>query len=300
MSPMLPHIVNALFFFLLLGLQFGLLPDFSSDNSADDDNTADEQLPVEQPEIFEGTEGNDDVLGSTSITSYLLLGGDDSFTGTSQSEYVVGGAGADNISLRVGNDTALGQTGDDHIEGGFGNDILDGGDDNDTLFGNANDDILVGGAGNDTLNGGAGSDQLFGNSGNDILNGLYGDESFSTNVNKPDLVDTLDGGDGDDRLILGSSDIGFGGSGSDVFHLDKDIAPDSAAIVSDFDATQDTLEIEYSPAFDAGGAEIPPLVEVTNFDDETGASVSLNGTVVAQIIGAQNLDPNSVVLVPWI
>lgn len=59
-----------------------------------------------------------------------------------------------------------------------------------------------------------------------------------------------------------------------------------------FDTDSDVLELEYAKALG------PPDVTVTDFADGTGASVALNGVVVADVVGAQGLCAEDVVLVP--
>ncbi|MEH2181932.1 calcium-binding protein [Nostoc sp.] len=79
---------------------------------------------------------------------------------------------------------------------------------NDTIYGNTNDDYLYGNSGDDYLYGYTGSDVLYGGSGSDTLYGeddgdtLYGSSSTAYNSNE---YDVLNGGDGYDRFVLGTS-----------------------------------------------------------------------------------------------
>ncbi|NOX72450.1 MAG: hypothetical protein GXP03_02085 [Alphaproteobacteria bacterium] len=59
-----------------------------------------------------------------------------------------------------------------------------------------------------------------------------------------------------------------------------------------FNASTDILELEYTATLGV------PAVSVTDFADGTGASIALNGVVVADVAGAQGLDPQSVNLLP--
>jgi Ca2+-binding RTX toxin-like protein len=70
---------------------------------------------------------------------------------------------------------------------------------NDTIWGNTNNDTIYGDAGNDALYGWSGSDYLSGGSGNDTL---QGSSSYAYNSYE---YDTLNGGSGYDRFILGTS-----------------------------------------------------------------------------------------------
>jgi len=94
----------------------------------------------------------------------------ENFNGTNRS---------DRIALDAGNDVSRGWDGHDVLDGGAGNDVLEGGLGNDELIGGTGADILRGGIGRDTLR-------------------IQGDG----------LADTLDGGGGLDRLIVG---VGWAG-----------------------------------------------------------------------------------------
>ncbi|WP_083526283.1 hypothetical protein [Cognatiyoonia sediminum] len=84
--------------------------------------------------------------------------------------------------------------------------------------------------GDDTLDGGAGADHLFGGAGHDEL---YGGDDLDR--------DFLNGGSGSDVLTAGANDHLNGGAGADVF-----VIPIKAdAVVDDYDATQDQLEVLY-------------------------------------------------------
>ena len=61
--------------------------------------------------------------------------------------------------------------------------------------------------------------------------------------------------------------------------------------IAGFNPRTDTLELEYTRALGR------PDITVTDFADGTGASIALNGVVVAEVAGAQGLNPASIVLV---
>ncbi|HEX8912167.1 MAG TPA: hypothetical protein VF796_07385, partial [Humisphaera sp.] len=106
----------------------------------------------------------------------------------------------------------FGESGNDHVTGGRGNDFLHGGSGNDMLFG---------GDGNDTLDGGNGifdpgdGDSLFGEAGDDTLRGGYAG-----------FVE-LNGGDGDDTLLVLRNGRAYGDAGDDALLVAPDADPDS-------------------------------------------------------------------------
>ena len=117
-----------------------------------------------------------------------------------------------------GDDIIKGGEGDDHLYGGLGDDVIYGG--NDSTQTNSGRDRLFGGDGADTLSGG---------DGNDFLNG-------GADVNG----DILDGGAGDDVIVIGGAWCmsATGGAGDDAFHIDS--VPEGSYFIADSDAG-DTL-----------------------------------------------------------
>src|SRR5258707_3358512 len=85
-----------------------------------------------------GTEGNDNISGTTDADTINGLGGNDFLAGNSGDDSIVGGAG---------NDTIFGDGGNDWVEGGAGNDSVSGSGGQDNLvfreFGAANADVVA-------------------------------------------------------------------------------------------------------------------------------------------------------------
>ncbi len=187
------------------------------DPDDDNDGILDEDDPcpiLATTNTIEGTDGNDQLRGSSTNDLILGLGGHDHIRGYG------------------GNDCLVAGDGNDTIYGGNGNDILDGGAGNDKLYGKNGDDFLSGGEGKDELHGwygkdildgGNGDDKLFGRSGDDLLLGREGnDQLHGQNGN-----DTLDGGTGDDRLRGGSGEDHLDG-GEDSDHCSGGSSADTA------------------------------------------------------------------------
>ncbi len=119
--------------------------------------------------------------------------------GTKYGDWLEGNDQANRLEGLGGNDNLIGEVGDDTLLGGSGKDFLDGKSGNDFLNAGNHCDTLEGGSGNDTLIGGHSKDKLYGQSGADTLIGV--DPSL-TGVGLCE-VDTLWGGDGGDRFVLG-------------------------------------------------------------------------------------------------
>ena len=190
----------------------------------------------------------------------------DTFNGTGGDDYIIGTSGDDIIKGGNGDDTLLGEGGNDNINGGNGDDVLRGQAGDDALNGAAGDDYLDGGAGNDTLNGGAGEDRvsyysasgsgsgvtvslllqghpqdtgnavagidtligiedLSGTTNADTLTGDNNDNIFFANGTGGSGVDTVVGNGGDDIILGGVGDANFdGGDGTDTVATTDDPA----------------------------------------------------------------------------
>jgi Ca2+-binding RTX toxin-like protein len=163
--------------------------------------------------------------------------------------------------------------GDDTLVGGSGDDILLGGAGQDSLEGGSGDDWLAGGDGDDRLAGGAGSDTLDGNAGDDWLSSLGPDGDDES----PDF---LNGGAGNDTMILGAEDHAHGGAGEDEFVIHDWQKEGGVAHVSDFDATLDKLVIVYDPA-----THPDPILSLELNPDGTESTLLLDGVPVATVRG---------------
>ncbi|MGL4622287.1 MAG: Calx-beta domain-containing protein, partial [Chroococcidiopsis sp.] len=127
--------------------------------------------------------------------------------------------------------------------GGKGNDTFTGTDGNDTMFGDKGDDTLFGGKGNDSLDGDDGDDFLTGGMGNDHLVGGKG-KDILTGVDPSGATpgvgefDTLTGGAGKDKFILGDAAKFYYNDG-----LDATSGTGDYALVTDFDSKQDVIQL---------------------------------------------------------
>ncbi len=235
--------------------------------------------------------------------------GDDTLTSGDGAAYLFGGDGEDLISAGEGVLAGFGGDGDDtldatrsldsFLDGGSGDDLLLGGDGDDQLFGGAHeaaldtdrsdDDVLIGGAGDDAIFGGHGADVLSGGEGNDVINHLGhamergGAERHDFDWHIDGDQDRLDGGLGDDVLIMDRSDIATGGDGEDVFWIYSDAAAgDDFAEVMDFVPGQDFLRVSLDPEQDAKSLEY----DVQPSDTGEDGVVTVNGEIVAVLRGA--------------
>lgn len=149
---------------------------------------------------FNGTSGDDSVLGGSGSDTLHGAEGSDTLRGMDGIDSIRGGGGDDFLFGGDGpgdlRDLIHGDDGNDRIDGGYGNDELHGGFGNDTIEGGFGSDWLIGNEGDDVLSGGAISDLIYGGAGSDFINGGFG-------------FDRYNGGSGADRFYhLGIRDHG--------------------------------------------------------------------------------------------
>lgn len=182
-----------------------------------------------------------------------------------------------------GNDTVYAGAGDDSVYGGVGNDLLylDGGNDlasggkgSDQIFGGAGNDSILGNNGDDFLYGGLGSDSLYGGDGNDVLRAGVPQNSW---------FDVLDGGAGNDRLIVTDRSHLYGGAGKDVFVFNAD---GSNSEIHDFQQGLDKIDLTALRAAGMHDFDVSVYLHKTTVFAENNAGalfiLSLESPVVLQ------------------
>ncbi|MGH1370092.1 MAG: calcium-binding protein [Maritimibacter sp.] len=247
--------------------------------------------PVLQTEgdvnVVDGGAGND-VITTGDEAAYAFGGtGDDTLSAGEGAAALFGGAGNDTLAGSAAQTYLDGGEGDDTLQGGAGDEVLRGGahgaDDADTQ----DDDTIDGGAGDDRISGGFGADTLSGGDGDDVIDHhgraeqeVHGEhQEFGWHIDG--ATDTLDGGAGDDTLIIDSEDTATGGSGMDTFWLYNDGMSESVAQITDFENGIDTLRITLDPEGAWGDME----VAVTPSLDGLDGIVSVNGETMAILRG---------------
>jgi Ca2+-binding RTX toxin-like protein len=199
------------------------------------------QLPFIAPALGDlvGTPNQDDLeQNSSSDRNIYGLAGSDTLEGNSGNDVLFGGNGFEGIiptPLSLDNDRLEGNSGDD------------------SLFGENGDDLMDGGRGNDLLVGGRGNDTLIGGRGDDILCGARA-VGFSGNQ-----LDKLTGGKGADTFVLGVAGIAgqyykFGGNFTPGLPLPATTT--GYAIITDFKASQDTIQLSNSGSYSLGYANV--------------------------------------------
>ncbi len=183
-------------------------------------------------DTISGDQGEDTISGGLGDDN--LDGGDDDdlITGEEGNDTITAGEGDDTVSGGDGNDTISGDQGEDTISGGLGNDNLDGGDDDDLITGGEGNDTITAGDGDDTVFGGLGNDNLDGGTGDDIINGV------SSNTGGTFERDTLTGGSGSDRFILGDKTQVYYDDGNAV-----SLGKYDYALITDFNASEDFIQL---------------------------------------------------------
>jgi Ca2+-binding RTX toxin-like protein len=186
-----------------------------------------------------GTPGMDDLEGSLETGEWIYgLEGSDTLEGESGNDVLLGGNGFDSVF------PTLLSPDNDRLEGNSGND---------RLFGENGDDLLDGGKGDDLLVGGRGNDWLIGGKGDDILCGTRA-TGFSGNQ-----IDKLTGGKGDDTFVLGAAGLGYSyyvGGGSYTPGLPLSPTTTGYALITDFKASQDTIQLSNSLVYTLGYANV--------------------------------------------
>lgn len=167
---------------------------------------------VEAPPVV-GTDGDDNLLGTTCGDVIDARAGDDNIEARQGNDTIIAGDGHDHIVAGEGHDIVFAGAGADIVFAGGGNDVVYGGDGNDRLFGEAGDDTLMGENGDDLIEGGEGNDILVAGAGNDTVQGDAGDDMVDGGPGD----DELQGGGGDDRILGGEGDdVISAGDGDDI------------------------------------------------------------------------------------
>ncbi len=234
-------------------------------------------------DILLGRAGDDTLYGGDGDDHLHGAEGDDSLFGDTGADVLHGEDGADALYGSAGSDTLFGHEGDDALQGGADDDFLSGGAGFDTLQGGDGDDAIAGGYGRDLLSGGSGTDTLEGGEGSDTIWGQMPGEADHT-------VDFLNGGSGDDLLMLGAGDYGNGGDGADVFGLLDVGADDPPMQITDFDPTADSLVVLYDPI-------LHPDPQLSFKADDNGAvTLLLDGVPLASLTNGAQLDLGAITL----
>jgi Ca2+-binding RTX toxin-like protein len=155
----------------------------------------------------------------------------------------------------------------------------------DLLFGASGDDLITGGDGRDVIYGGAGDDELIGGEGDDVLRGEAGDDRLDGGEGHDHLTsedqgsDTLIGGEGNDYLFVdrkkaGDSLILDGGGGNDRLVIQLFEITQIEASAGDGDDVIDIFLVENSLALSLGSGR--DVVNMYNF----GATIRSGGRVV--------------------
>jgi Ca2+-binding RTX toxin-like protein len=198
---------------------------------------------------------------------------------------ITGTAGNDStLTGGVGNDIINGLAGNDVIHGGGGSDQIDGGADADQLYGDAGSDTIHGGDGNDVISDGRGADKLYGDAGDDTISislagggrlladgGAGNDVISASNGGGPNQPVTLLGGDGNDQITLNgfASDNSIdGGNGDDLIILGSALAAtitlgagtDTLRLATNFSPSGSMIVTDYAPGIDTLDLALPTLL----------------------------------------
>lgn len=182
--------------------------------------------------VFEGSGGNDTLIGMDGADTLSGSAGDDSLNGGTGNDVLTGGAGNDvliggagidavtflgtaparvNLAVTAAQATGAGTdilSGFENVITGSGADIVTGDGLGNRIITGAGNDLIVGGAGNDVISADDGIDRITGGAGTDVIWGGAGADSFVFNLH--DGGDVIqDYQDGTDRLVIDSGATAF-------------------------------------------------------------------------------------------
>jgi Ca2+-binding RTX toxin-like protein len=144
----------------------------------------------------DGEEANSPVDDFIHCAGNLLLFTPNICEGTNDDDQIVGTAGADIIYAKDGDDEVQAQSGDDIIYGQDDDDTLQGGSGSDRIYGLDGDDFLYGDTGGNLLTGGGGN-YLGGGKGNDVLVGFVDSDVMKGGPGR----DYFDCNEGTDQIL---------------------------------------------------------------------------------------------------
>ncbi len=117
-----------------------------------------------------------------------------------------------------------------------------------------------------TIDGTPNPDDLSGTTGDDTVNGLGGNDFINDGSRSGSDTDTLDGGDGDDRITINDDrDTVIGGSGFDALGLDWELSASAVAI--DFTALWTNGTMAFGTGSIAGIERLEPVLAGSQFND---------------------------------
>lgn len=239
---------------------------------------------------FNGTNGNDSIIGTSSNDTINGKGGEDLLSGLADADKIKGGSGDDTVDGGSGNDLLIGNDDADTVSGGADNDVLygDGGGPQNGLdawedgFGD-----LKGNYGDDDLDGGGGDDFVFGDGGTDLARYGVGENTGS--------MDYYSGGPGIDTLLLRmtraewflmpvqvdiANYLGFLAAHTDVISGEADSQP------FDFSAFGLTAREFEGLRVVVDGVELSPEDDpVTAVDDAVSLSEDAGDSLFASVLG---------------
>ncbi|HEY9691428.1 MAG TPA: FG-GAP-like repeat-containing protein [Oculatellaceae cyanobacterium] len=263
-------------------------------------------------DVLDGGEGKDQINYATSRTGVNInlfassaTGGDatgDTFlniedlAGSAHNDTLTGDDGSNTLAGRSGNDTITARGGNDILVADPGADSLNGGDGMDTVTYSSSDiavnvnlatgtysggyaqgdslsqiENLIGSSFDDFLGGNSSNNQLEGGSGNDTLSG-YNPSSFGVGE-----IDTLTGGLGSDRFIVGSN---YNDGDSSTKGINDYV------LIKDFKVSQDVVELANNLTYFLGSSPSGVVGGTSIFIDNDGtAGMSRADELVAVLQG---------------
>jgi Ca2+-binding RTX toxin-like protein len=303
-----------------------LLAGFDGADTLDGGAGADVMVGGRGADTFIVDNAADQVVDEAGETARILAGASFTAYGAWQAEITLLGEGDLAAAGSVLNDRLTGNGGDNLLSGGEGDDWLDGGAGADSMVGGAGRDtyvlddpgdtildtagtenfvrasvsftlpgsanwaatiLLVGSDADLDATGGTGNDQITGSGSDNLLSGLSGADTLN---GAGGGRDTMDGGDGDDRLFLMVGEVlALGGAGNDTLDA-TELSFDGRTL--DGGQGDDRLLSAFTAALLLGGDgrdSLQAVSDASTLDGGAGADTLVNGVLLLGGNGTDSL-----------
>ncbi|MES2677735.1 MAG: calcium-binding protein [Pseudomonadota bacterium] len=232
---------------------------------------------------FNGSEGNDMIIGSDYFDIVNSGGGDDNINTAGNNDIIDAGIGNDKIDAGNGNDYVVAGEGDDEVNTGNGNDYVVAGEGDDKINTGNGYDIIKAGKGDDIIYGGNDWENIAVDDNDYIIESTIGRDTYIYNVDDgKDIIDEQQSGLSD-KIIFGQGilkeDLLFFKSGEDLLIKFKNNDSDQIIIKNqlsnlehDYQSSQ-FFQIETLEFFDGVVIDLTKINSITMLYNSDNAQI---------------------------